>query len=473
MARTSWNRVILALVLAGAMVAGTPGATAGLSGSTEQTRSGNSEEKGGQSPIVRSTRAVPANGDCPPSSGLESRQWFYEVPLPAVASDASPHVDFILPTAVFDQSRPDLGDLRLCDDQQREFPFALRVLSTKNEQQPLAAQPFNREENPDRSVHMSLDLGVNPSEHQEIDVMTKGHDFRRRVELHGSDDGQKWGKLLDQAWLVDYRVEPQGIDIHRLRYAPSRFRYLQVRVFPDLSQARDKPEIASVTVYHAVQVPGEYVVRAARVESREAVSAYGAPGSAWILDLGGDNVPVEKLVFDVADNDFSRHYVLEKIEGEGTRAVIAQGQWRRRPEELRKPLEIALPKEVTAHRLRLVVTDHANAPLDVRSSQYTAAARQVVFARKGLKAPVRLYSGDPKAALPHYDFAANLPPALKPAPQRVAIGPSMQNPSYRPEPKPWTERWPGLVYAVLATASAVLLVILGVLARKAVQRGPY
>lgn len=243
-----------------------------------------------------------------------------------------------------------------------------------------------------------------------------------------------------------------------------------MRVFPDLSQARDKPEIASVTVYHAVQVPGEYLVREARVEPREAVSAYGAPGSAWILDLGGDNVPMEKLMLDVADSDFSRHYVLEKIEGEGTRAVIAQGQWRRRPDDLRKPLEIALPNEVAAHRLRLVVTDHANAPLNVQSAHYTAAARQVVFARKGVTPPVRLYSGDPKAALPHYDFAANLPPVLKPVPQRVTIGPSVQNPLYQPAPKPWTEQWPGLVYAVLATASVVLLVILGILARKAVAR---
>jgi hypothetical protein len=44
----------------------------------------------------------------------------------------------------------------------------------------------------------------------------------------------------------------------------------------------------------------------------------------------------------------------------------------------------------------------------------------------------------------------------------------MPNPVYRPEPKPFSERWPWLVYAVLATASVILLGMLAILARRAV-----
>jgi hypothetical protein len=43
------------------------------------------------------------------------------------------------------------------------------------------------------------------------------------------------------------------------------------------------------------------------------------------------------------------------------------------------------------------------------------------------------------------------------------------NPDYVPEPKPLTERWPWLVYVVLATASVVLLVLLVLLGRKALN----
>jgi hypothetical protein len=241
-------------------------------------------------------------------------------------------------------------------------------------------------------------------------------------------------------------------------------------VEPDRSKPGDRPEISRLAVYHRVSVPGEYVTRPAQLGPREAVRAYGAPGSAWIINLGGDQVPVEKLTFDVTDTDFSRPYILERIAGEGAFVTIAQGEWRRRPGDTPKPLEIQLPNEVTSERLRLMVKDFANPPLTVRSAQYTAAARQVVFAREGVTEPVRLYTGNPRAEAPRYDFAENLPAVLTPAPQRAEIGHREPNPDYQPEPKPWTERWPGLVYVVLGVSGAVLLAILVVLARKAMSK---
>jgi hypothetical protein len=56
---------------------------------------------------------------------------------------------------------------------------------------------------------------------------------------------------------------------------------------------------------------------------------------------------------------------------------------------------------------------------------------------------------------------------VSPAPDRAAIGPQTVNPAYRPEPKPWTERWPWVIYLVLGTASLLLLILLGLLAREA------
>lgn len=402
------------------------------------------------------------------TASLASWKWIHELPKPPGSEDSSLLIDFVLPVAVFDESRTDLGDLRFFDGRDREVPFAVRVRRTQNEQQVLKAKQFNRQENSDRSIQVSLDLGENPSEHQQIDVVAKGDNFRRRVQLQGSNDEQKWGVLLDRGWLVRY--ESQGVNIDRLNYPSSRFRYLQVRVYPDLSQSDDKPEIKAMSVYHTVKVPGEYVTRSAQLSPREAVRYDYSPGSAWGIDLGGDHVPLEKLTFDVAGSDFSRPYVLERIEDDTTHVTITRGEWQRRSGESSKPLEIVFSNEIVAHRLRLVVIDHANSPLKVQSAQYTAPARQVVFARKDLAMPLRLYTGNSKAESPHYDFDKNLPLVLQPAPQRFELGPSAANPVYQPEPKPLTERWPWLVYVVLGTASLILLLILGVLARKAISR---
>ena len=423
-------------------------------------------------PAPTAKPADAAAGAQPPEDpeSLAAWPWFHEVTLPPLDKSAAPWIDLVLTPEVFGQARADLGDLRLYDGRGREVPYALRVRRTRHQRQRLPARQFNRQTDPDGSVEVTLELDEGRREHDEIDVVTGGRDFRRRVQIQGSDDGKDWGSLLDDAQVVRFPFNKMSVERHRLRYAASRFRYLRVRVLPDRSKASDKPQITSAEVYHTVDVPGEYVTRPAWVEPREAVPTYEGPGSAWIIELGAQAVPCEKLTVDVADEDFARPYALEKIEDEGDRRVVARGEWRRRRGAERKPLEIELD-ELTAGRLRLVVTDHRNRPLTITAVRYTAPVRQVVFSRsEAVAAPLRLYVGSAKAEAPHYDFAANLPEVLKPSPARAELGPQQLNPVYRPEPKPWTERWPWLVYVVLGSAVAVLLGILGVLARTALLR---
>lgn len=84
----------------------------------------------------------------------------------------------------------------------------------------------------------------------------------------------------------------------------------------------------------------------------------------------------------------------------------------------------------------------------------------------GVSSPLRLYYGNPKAMAPRYDLAARLPSVLGPGLSRIPLGPQRENPIYRPEPKPFSERSPWLVYVVLGAASLVLAAILINLARE-------
>ena len=160
---------------------------------------------------------------------------------------------------------------------------------------------------------MTFDLGERPAEHNEMEVATSGTDFRRGAVLEGSDNGHDWGKLVDGAWLVHYQIDSQMVDIRWLRYTPSRFRYLRVRVLPDRSRPDDVPEFSSLAIYHTVREPGEYVTREAQLGAREAVRAVSGPGSAWIIDLGGRQVPCEKLSIAVATAEFVRPFVVEML----------------------------------------------------------------------------------------------------------------------------------------------------------------
>ena len=113
--------------------------------------------------------------------------------------------------------------------------------------------------------------------------------------------------------------------------------------------------------------------------------------------------------------------------------------------------------------LQLVVTDYRNTPLTINQVEALAAARQMVFELSPeLSWPVQLYLGNPQAQAPGYDLATLLPTKLDSKPIRLRTEGMYleQNPDYRAEPKPLTERWPWLVYVVLGGASLTLLCLL-------------
>lgn len=399
---------------------------------------------------------------------LTAWEWYQDVTWEP--AKASRWIDFVLPPSVFDKARLDLGDLRLYDGKGQAVPYALRVRRAKDEQRPLKTRPFNRVTRPDRTAELTLDLGENPSEHNELRVLMPGRNVRRQLRLEGSNDDKNWSILLDKVDWMAFRAGDQKIDIHDFRYPFSRFRYLRVQVGPDRSVEEDKPNLESVSVLRSIQLPAENITLPATLGPREAVQAEGAPGSAWFIDLGA-RVPCEKLSFDASEEEFVRPYLLQPIHPDErpSSAYIARGEWRRQRGEKKEPLEISF-QEVTARRLRLVVTDHRNAPLTLEGVRYTAPARQVVFAAGNRAPPLRLYFGNPDAAAPHYDFAATLPEVLEPAPLRAHLDELTENPEYQPPLLPWSDRWPWLVYVVLSLASLVLLALLLLLGREALVR---
>lgn len=424
--------------------------------------------------LVVAGALVPAAGaQAPGEESLRDWEWYQDVQKP---DRSKPYAMFVLTPAVFDKARPDLGDLLLYSlaNGRKEVPYALRVRKREDVKQEIAARQFNQVAHPDRSVEVSLDLGDFHGEHNEIAVgTTPAREFRRRLQVDGSDDGKSWNNILNRT-LAHFEADGQTLDVRRFTYdRPSRFRYLRVRAFPTEGDKDDKPAFTSVSAFHEVHDPGDYRTQRAFLDPRQPVPADGGPGSAWFIRFsnGTELAPCDSLALDVDDDEFVRTYRLEVYNPEEQPQFITSGELRRQAGEAKKVLVIRFPSEVTARRLRLVVTDQRNPPLSLTGVEYTAAARQVIFRTPEADAPLRLYYGNPKGTPPGYDFANTLPMKIDASETSLADDQQRQpNPQYQPPPKPWTERSPWLVYVVLGVASLVLLGLLGLLGREAIAR---
>ncbi len=398
-------------------------------------------------------------------SDLARWQWVEEILTPA--KPVKGHIGIVLPPAVLGKARPDLSDLRVVDGAGKLVPHALRVLREEYQQTPVPVkQRFDEDKGEGgRYRQVRLELAV-PGElkHNEIEILTPGSKFRRRVVVAGADraDFKEPLTLVDD-FLLNWQAEGRAVSFHKFRYEPKSYRYVQVRVYPDGSEAL--PKIGQVTVRHTVAVKGEEVTRQANLGPRQAVRGDGGPGSAWFLDLG-ERVPVSRILLEADERGVVRPFRLEVV-SEERREPIAGADWRWGKVDGREVLQIDFP-EVTARRLRLVVTDFANPPLNLRTAKDSAAVREIVFQPEGRERPLRLYYGNPDADPPHYDEE----PALRKAAvaQRVQLGNADRNPGYQPPPQPLGERAPWLVYLVLTAASLTLLGLLVLLARKATAR---
>ena len=430
-----------------------------------------------------STTEEPTSNTEEAAPELQARwEYFVPVPIPVAKSDDSPTlVDLILGKDVFAHARPDLADLRLYDTTGKTIPYSLRYRRPQTIRENVAATEFNRDDPDDGPKELTLDLQRDDIQYNEIKIVTSGSDFRRAVEVEGSEDGKTWRQLL-AANLIHFEHEKQKIDLDSLTFADSRFRFVRVRVHPDpnretVDRERDRFRITEINVVRHVEDPGERLTQEGTLQPREPGRTYGAPGSVWIIDLGGDNVPCDRIEADIADSEFARDIMIEAEYPTGPLgqlrfsyvAMTGEPLWQRKPGEPKKPL-IATFQEVQTRRLRLHVTDYRNPPLSIRSIKFSGPARQVVFARPTSEAgEPQLFFGNPHAELPNYDFARNLSAKLSPPPARAELKVAARNPNFVPPPQPFTERFPWLIYVVLGSVSVVLAGVIVSLSRAAIS----
>lgn len=376
--------------------------------------------------------------------------------------------EFVLPLPVLDKAGSALDDLRLLDGTNREIPYAIRVRKEVNEVREIPANVFNSSRSGSLS-EASLDLGESRGEHNEVEIETRGSNYRRQVTVEGGDSGSDWRMLQDRGVIFSFSSQDDTVQSDRVSYPKSRYRYLRIRIQRDELNDTEAPEITGVKTIMAVREQGQLATWSVSVPSYQLERNRGAHASVWKLDLGA-YTPCDRLALNVGDESFSRPFKVEAVDNQDNVRLIASGTLTRHSGEERKPLVILFNQEERVRQLRLQITDYSNDVLGILSIDASAPARQLVYELKQpIAPPLRLYFGNANVPAPHYDFANVLPSQRANEATNVTIGSVTTNPDYKPEPKPLTERVPWLIYVVLVASSIALGFILLSLARSAMR----
>jgi hypothetical protein len=371
-----------------------------------------------------------------------------------------------LSAEVLERARDNLADLRLQDANHTEIPFAVRVRREVNDVKRIQTREFNRVTAPGGVSELAVELDGSAESHNEIEIETSGQNFRRQVELEGSDDGREWRVVRTDGVIFSFESNNKRIESNRIAYPESRYRFLRAKIARDAVVDQNAPEITSLAVMMTVRDAEVAKGWGVTVPMVSAVRADGSPGTAWLIDLG-HRVPCNRLSLDIKGESFSRPYSIELADDPQNLILVTSGEIKRRAGEAPKNIDIVF-EEVRARRLRLITTDFANPSLNIVAITASGPARELWFEMKeGISAPLWLFVGNPNAGEPRYDFESEVSSNQSFQVSAVTVLPIEPNPNFRPPPKPLTERVPWLIYAVLTIASVALGLILLSLIRTA------
>jgi hypothetical protein len=295
------------------------------------------------------------------------------------------------------------------------------------------------------SVSLVAETDGSGAVHNRIELDLDGVEFRTRVRLEASDDGRNWAYVREAAYIFRYRTADGEEASHTaIEYPDSRRRLLRVTLF-------HWPNAAAV---RGARLRMDTAPQARRSEIWSGQLRFGAvrERKSCAESDSGSAAPRDRMVLEApaAPAAFHRGVTLHgSADGKRWTWLGAGAVYRTSRDEA---LSVRFPE--TAQRwIRVCIFQGDDAPVEPAAARLLGVRRELYFL-SGEPGTYWLYSGNRDAAAPSYDLVRTADAAMFDRATEAVAGPVEANPGYRPPPdpvRPWTERYPALLYAVLVS----------------------
>ena len=189
----------------------------------------------------------------------------------------------------------DGADIRLYDAAGVKIPYALRVLrDVATAEQRVASEHARSTEG--RNSTLDLDLGTDPGLSNQVEILTEGQNYRRRVVISGSDDGVEWQVIGNPAVIFSFESPTGHVLVNRVRYPSVQVRYLRIEVSPNDQDETKAPVIESVKVQMAIQKSGKETSLPLEFSGPRVIETASRTVSIYTLELPG-RIPIQALSF--------------------------------------------------------------------------------------------------------------------------------------------------------------------------------
>jgi hypothetical protein len=383
--------------------------------------------------------------------------------LPPHAGQACLVVD----AGIFSRAAPGLADLRLYRDG-TETPYAIRLAAPAVAAQG-AIDPLDKGVRGGQTV---FDAEMPDGHYSDLELAITAHDFIATVQVSGSQTQTGSAETKVGSYTI-FDLSKQRLGRSTVLHLPeSDFKYLHFRIAGTLT-----PE--TVTGLSVVRLPAsqpQYIdvaeTRQGSQKNRASIFTFNVPA----------HVPLDRVVFAVGAQPalFSRAVSIEvqpvpqtpatdvypqSVTASGSLLRVHSVQNGHRIDEERLAIDAPRAEFETAAKWTITIDNGDDVPLKVESVRLQMLERDLCF-EAGDSGSTMLYYGDPALTAPRYDYASLF--TLQADAAKVAAGQEQTNAAYeaRPDERPFTEKHPALLWAVLV----LVIVLLGGIALGSMKR---
>ncbi len=388
-------------------------------------------------------------------------QYVKTITLPADLGDAM-LAEVVVDSQVFAKANKGLGDLRIVWDGQEEVPYQLAITRGGSRRTPHNVRIQDLGHLPGRHTELVIDLGQPGLLHNEVEIFTTSKNFRRKVVLESSNDGESWLTVSQGVEIYDFTVAKRNFNASNtlVPYTESTARYLRVRILNDGEAPLAITGASAASLVEEEPLRTEYpaqIIARGEDSTREI--------SSLTVDLATTGLPTDRLTLGIGETNFHRRVTLEgSLDGESWRAISGSGEVYayQTPKFTGSNLMVDYP-EVTYRYLRLSIHNQDDAPLSVDGVTASGLRRRLIF-QAAPEATYGLYYGNTLARQPSYDLARFLPYLETGNLPGAELGEQQNNPQFALPELPLSERLPWLITLGVAAVAAVAgLLLFGVL----------
>ena len=379
------------------------------------------------------------------ASALDTSRWEYQAPI-EVPSGSIGIAAARLTRDIYIRSQPNLGDLRVTRETD-EVPYLIETRRGTVEDVEAEPAVLDKSVVSGHALQLTLDLGHH-ARHSRLRISTTETNFRQRVRIETGDNNRSWAVARNDGYIFDFSQGDRHMALLTVDYPISTKRFVRVTVF-GWNKTGAVRQVWSA--YHHERPAEREVMDTVKPERSEDPKT---KASILTIDLKQAGVPYDRIRLDSGPSHFYRAAELETSTDSKDWRYAASGTIYQTADENSDGLTFA-PRHDRYWRLRIFNGD--DKPIAVRSVVLETTVRLLKFRSAG--STFRLLTGNPDAKPPAYDFAAVIArEAPQPEVHAVVQMPAI-NLGYWPPPpplKPWSERYPQVLYGTLVIAILVM-----------------